>query len=94
MTHTILPNLPPRLQSATIAAADHLATLAAAENITLAGERGQALPHLVTILYIIRERCAQVQGQARPEPGGGQTITVAEVTCFSNGFPCMPSYLD
>ncbi len=70
-----LPQLPPRLNSATLAAADHLATLAAAENITLAGERGQALPHLVTILYTIRERCAQ----ARPEPSGGQTITVEEV---------------
>jgi hypothetical protein len=74
-----LPPLPPRLNSATLAAADHLARLAAAENIPLAGERGQALPHLVTILYLIRERCAAVQGQARPEPSGGQTITVEEI---------------
>ncbi len=72
-----LPHLPPRLNSATLAAADNLAAIAAAEGLDLVGERGEALPHLITVLYVIRERCAQVQGQVEPEGGG--TITAAEI---------------
>lgn len=63
---TTLPSLPPRLAAATLAAADNLAAIAAAEAVPLVGKRGEALPHLVTILYTIRERC--VQAQAMPEP--------------------------
>jgi hypothetical protein len=74
MTTVSLPKLPPRLEGATLAAADNLAAIAAAEGLALAGERGEALPHLVTILYILRERCAQARPEPRPndrliEPG-------------------------
>lgn len=64
---TTLPKLPPRLEAATLAAADNLAAIAAADGIPLSGERGEALPHLITMLYFIRERCAQAP--ARPAPG-------------------------
>lgn len=64
MTSTSLPKLPPRLKAATLAAADNLAAIAAAEDIQLEGERGEALPHLITMLYLIRERCTLVP--ARP----------------------------
>jgi len=52
MTH-----LPPRLTYAAIASAEHLAAIAKVEGITLAGDRGQALPELVALLYLIRVRC-------------------------------------
>lgn len=71
-----LPALPSRLQSATLAAADNLATIAAAEGLTLVGERGEAAPHLLTILYTLRERCALAQSEARP---GDQRIEPAEI---------------
>lgn len=67
MTSTTLPKLPPRLKAATLAAADNLAAIAAAEGMVLAGERNEALPHLITMLYLIRERCALAP--ARPAPG-------------------------
>lgn len=65
---TALPPLPPRLAAATLAAADNLAAIAAAEGVPLVGERGEALPHLIAILYTVRERC--VQAQATPAPAG------------------------
>lgn len=74
---TTLPSLPPRLEAATLAAADNLAAIAAAESIQLAGERGEALPHLITILYTLRERCAHAP--ARPAPGLIEPAEVAAV---------------
>lgn len=74
---TTLPNLPPRLKAATLAAADNLAAIAAAEGIRLAGKRGEALPHLITILYTLRERCAQTP--ARPAPGQIEPAQIAAV---------------
>ena len=74
MTAISLPKLPPRLEAATLAAAENLTAIAATEGLALVGERGEALPHLVTILYIVRERCAQARPKPRPndrliEPG-------------------------
>lgn len=66
MTTISLPKLPPRLEAATLATADNLAAIAATERLALVGERGEALPHLVTILYILRERCAQARLEPRP----------------------------
>lgn len=61
-----LPPLPPRLHSAALAAADNLTAIAHAEGIELGGERGEALPHLVTLLYTIRERCVQAEREPQP----------------------------
>lgn len=76
MMRSALPSLPPRLQAATLAAADNLAAIAAAEGVALVGGRGEAAPHLLTILYTLRERCAL----ARSEPRlGDRLIEPAEV---------------
>ena len=65
MTHA-LPQLPPRLQAATLAAADNLTAIAHSEGLELGGKRGEALPHLITILYTIRERCVQMEREPQP----------------------------
>lgn len=59
MTDTSPPKFPPCLEAATLTTADNLTTIAAAEGIVLGGERGEALPHLIAILYFIREGCTQ-----------------------------------
>jgi hypothetical protein len=74
---TTLPKLPSRLEAATLTAADNLAAIAAAEGIRLAGERGEVLPHLITMLYFIRERCAQAP--ARPAPSLIEPAEIAAV---------------
>lgn len=74
MLRPVLPTLPPRLHAATLAAADTLATIAAAEGLALVGERGEAAPPLLTILYTLRERCAL----ARPEPEPGDRLIEPE----------------
>ena len=71
MTH-----LPPRLNSAAIAAAEHLAAIAKAEGITLAGDRGQALPELVALLYLIRVRCEQVQDLVEEAPASPIVVSI------------------
>jgi hypothetical protein len=76
-THS-LPPLPPRLQAATLASADNLTAIAHSEDVQLGGKNGEALPHLVTILYTIRERC--VQAEIEPQPYlGDQLITPQEI---------------
>lgn len=71
--------------ASTLAAADNLAAIAA-EGVPLGGERGEALPYLITILYTLRERC--IQAQLTPvlaglaiEPGEIAAVleTIAEV---------------
>jgi len=74
----ILPTLPPRLESATLAAADTLTAIAHAEGIRLGGPRGEGLPHLHTILYTLRERCVQVEQEPQPYLGD-QLITPIEI---------------
>ncbi|MCG3207184.1 MAG: hypothetical protein FOGNACKC_00784 [Anaerolineae bacterium] len=64
-----LPPLPPRLQSAALAAAENLAFIAADEAVQLGGPHGEATPHLVTLLYIIRERCVAAELEPRPYLG-------------------------
>jgi hypothetical protein len=66
MTSASLPKLPPRLEAATLAAADNLAAIAAAEGILLGGERDETLPHLITILYLLRERCVKTPTRSAP----------------------------
>ena len=46
-----LPDLPPRLKSAVLAAADNLAAIAHFEGIELGDHQGEATPHLITLLY-------------------------------------------
>jgi hypothetical protein len=75
MIQKTLPALPPRLLSATIAAAEQLAAIARAEGIELIGGCGQSLPHLITMLFVIRERIFQGQIEAAPD----STITPGEV---------------
>ncbi len=64
-----LPQLPPRLHSATLAAADHLTAIAHSEDIQLTEANGAAKEHLVTILYMFRERVAQSEQQLQPHLG-------------------------
>ncbi len=73
-----LPTLPARLESAVLAAADTLTAIAHDEGIELGGLRGEARPHLHTILYVLRNRC--VEAEREPQPYlGDQTITPAEI---------------
>lgn len=65
------------LPSAAIATAEHLAAIAKAEGITLAGDRGQVLPELAAVLYLIRVRCEQVQNLVEEVPAS--TITPSEI---------------
>ncbi len=74
----VLPDLPPRLKAATLAAADNLTAIAHSEGLELGGERGEAKPPLITILYLLRERC--VEAELEPQPYlGDQTITSQEI---------------
>jgi hypothetical protein len=73
-----LPPVPPRLHSAALAAAEHLTAIAHSEGIELGGLGGEALPHLITLLYVIRERC--VEAEREPQPWlGDQAITPGEI---------------
>jgi hypothetical protein len=73
-----LPPLPPRLHSAALAAAEHLTAIAHSEGIELGGLRSEALPHLITLLYTIRERC--VEAEREPQPWlGDRAITPGEI---------------
>jgi hypothetical protein len=56
-----LPELPPRLKSATLASAENLTAIAHSEGIKLADKRLKPLPHLETMLYLIREGCIDVE---------------------------------
>ncbi|MCG3212575.1 MAG: hypothetical protein FOGNACKC_06245 [Anaerolineae bacterium] len=71
-----LPPLPPRLQSAALAAAENLAFIAADEGIQLGGPHGEATPHLVTLLYTVRECC--VAAEREPRPYLGDTLITAQ----------------
>ena len=73
-----LPNLPPRLKAAVLAAADNLTALAHSEGLELGGQRGEALPPLLTMLYLLRERCVAAELELQPWLGD-QTITPAEI---------------
>ncbi len=74
----ILPPLPPRLESATRAAAETLTAIAHAEGLELGSPDGAARPHLHTILYLLRDRC--VQAEREPQPAlGDQLITATEI---------------
>jgi len=73
-----LPSLPPRLQSAVLAAAETLTAIAHDEGLDLGGPRGEATPHLHTILYTLRERCVQAELEPQPCPGD-QLISPAEI---------------
>ena len=66
---TSLPPLPPRLQSAALAAAENLAFIAADEEVQLGGSSGAATPHLITLLFTIRERCVAAEQEPRPYLG-------------------------
>lgn len=73
-----LPPLSPRLESAVLAAADTLAAIAHSEGIELGGRQGEAMPKLLTILYMLRERC--IQAELEPQPYlGDLLITPAEI---------------
>lgn len=73
-----LPPLPPRLQSAALAAAENLAFIAAAEDIQLGGPQGEATPHLITLLYTVRERCVAAEREPQPYLGDA-LITPQEI---------------
>lgn len=75
---TSLPPLPPRLQSAALAAAENLAFIAADEDIRLGGSQGEAMPHLITLLFTIRERCVAAERESRPHLGDA-LITPQEI---------------
>lgn len=73
-----LPQLPPRLESAVLATAEHLTAIAHAEGIELGGKRGKALPHMEAILDLLHERC--VEAELEPQPWlMDQLITPAEI---------------
>jgi hypothetical protein len=61
-----------------LAAAEHLTAIAHSEGINLGGPRGEALPHLITLLYIIRERCVEFEREVQPWLGD-EAITVGEI---------------
>ncbi len=69
MTKHSLPQLPDRLHSAVLAAADNLAAIAHSEGIELTKESGAATDFLVTILYLLREQVAQSEKQSQPHLG-------------------------
>lgn len=73
-----LPQLPPRLHAATLASADNLTAIAHSEGIELGGKRGEALPHLITILHLIRERCIQSELELQPWLGD-RSIELSEI---------------
>jgi hypothetical protein len=64
-----LPDLPPRLKSAVLAAAENLTAIAYDEGVQLGGPDGEALPHLITILYLMRETCVAEEKQPQPYLG-------------------------
>ncbi len=73
-----LPSLPPRLHSATLAAADNLTVIAHSEDVQLTEPNGAAKDSLVTILYIFREQVAQTERQSQPYLGD-ELITPADI---------------
>jgi hypothetical protein len=61
-----LPDLPPRLKSATLAAAENLAAIAHSEGLELGDPQGEATPHLATLLYYFRQRCKDSKLEPQP----------------------------
>ena len=78
MTTHSLPDLPPRLKSAVLAAADNITAIAHSEGIAMSGERGEATEYLLTIIYLMRERCFHVEHELQPYLGD-QLITLSEI---------------
>src|SRR5262245_39704678 len=72
-----LPDLPPRLKSAVLAA-ENLTAIAHSEGIELDDQKGEATPHLVSILYHLREGCRAAEREPQPWLGD-QTITLSEI---------------
>ena len=52
-----LPGLPPRLKAAVLAAAESITAIAHSEGIELGDQKGEATPHLISILYHRRDAC-------------------------------------
>lgn len=73
-----LPDLPPRLKSAVLAAADNITAIAHSEGIALTETNGAAKEPLITILYMLRERIAQVEREVQPYLGD-QFITLSDI---------------
>lgn len=64
-----LPDLPPRLKSAVLAAAENLAAIAHSEGIELSDSRNEATPHLISILYHLRDGCKAAEKEPQPWVG-------------------------
>ena len=55
-----LPQLPPRLKAATLAAADTLTAIAHSDGVELTKTNGAAKDPPITILYVLREHIAKL----------------------------------
>jgi hypothetical protein len=73
-----LPELPPRLKSATLASAENLTAIAHSEGIKLADKGRNPLPHFETVLHLILEGCIDVEQGAELHLGN-QWIKPSEI---------------
>jgi len=73
-----LPDLPPRLHSALLAAADTLTAIAHDEGINLSGPDGQTGDYLVTMMYLLQQHCLAAEREPQPYLGD-ETITPQEI---------------
>ena len=60
-----LPQLPPRLKAATLAAADNLTAIAHSDGVELTDTDGAAKDPLITVLYMLGERIVQAEREVQ-----------------------------
>lgn len=78
--HT-LPDLPPRLDSALRAAAETLTAIAHDEGLELSGPEGQTGDYLVTMMYLLQQRCLAAEREPQPYLSD-ETITPQEIAAM------------